>query len=106
IFVGEKLWGLMGAYQHSAPRQWHSHEVGFVAQAASHIGLAIQRTQEQEKNKQVQGVTREVKNSHSKEYMQQRMLKNCLKNDKKMKKSSYQRRRNRFAVSPSLPLVG
>ena len=52
IFVGEKLWGLMGAYQHSAPRQWHSHEVGFVAQAASHIGLAIQRTQEQEKNKQ------------------------------------------------------
>ena len=52
IFVGEKLWGLMGAYQHSAPRKWHSHEVGFVAQAASHIGLAIQRTQEQEKNKQ------------------------------------------------------
>jgi hypothetical protein len=34
----------------------------------------------------VQGVTREVKNSHSKEYMQQRMLKNCLKNDKKNEK--------------------
>lgn len=52
IFVGEKLWGLMSAYQHSAPRQWHSHEVEFVAQAASHVGLAIQRNQEQEKNKQ------------------------------------------------------
>ena len=52
IFVGEKLWGLMSGYQHSAPRQWHSHEVEFVAQAASHVGLAIQRNQEQEKHKQ------------------------------------------------------
>ena len=51
IFVGEKLWGLMSAYQHSTPRQWHSHEVEFVGQAASHVGLAIQRHQEQEKNK-------------------------------------------------------
>lgn len=46
IFVGEKLWGLMAAYQHSAPRKWYSHEVEFLVQAASHIGLAMQQAQQ------------------------------------------------------------
>ncbi|GAB1538457.1 hypothetical protein NUACC21_11190 [Scytonema sp. NUACC21] len=52
IFVGEKLWGLLAAYQHSAPRQWHTHEVEFLAHAASHLGVAMQQAQTLEQNKQ------------------------------------------------------
>ncbi|BAZ30417.1 GAF sensor signal transduction histidine kinase [Cylindrospermum sp. NIES-4074] len=51
IFVGAKLWGMLAAYQHSAPRQWHSHEVEFIAQAASHIGVAMQQTEILEQTK-------------------------------------------------------
>ena len=43
IFVGTQLWGLMAAYQHSGPRQWQSGEVEFLAQAASHLGIAMQQ---------------------------------------------------------------
>ncbi|MGM3309107.1 GAF domain-containing sensor histidine kinase [Anabaena sp. WFMT] len=45
IFIGAKLWGLLAAYQHSAPRQWHLNEVEFIAQAASHLGVAMQQTE-------------------------------------------------------------
>ncbi|MBC1214647.1 GAF domain-containing protein [Trichormus variabilis ARAD] len=43
IVVGAKLWGLLAAYQHSAPRQWHQNEVEFIAQAASYLGVAMQQ---------------------------------------------------------------
>ncbi|MBD2255393.1 GAF domain-containing sensor histidine kinase [Nostoc parmelioides] len=43
IFVGTKLWGLLAAYQHSAPRQWHHNEVEFISQAASYLGVAMQQ---------------------------------------------------------------
>ncbi|WP_414528631.1 GAF domain-containing protein [Nodularia chucula] len=52
IFIGPKLWGLLAAYQHSVPRQWHTHEVEFVAQAASHLGIAIQQAKIMEQTKQ------------------------------------------------------
>jgi hypothetical protein len=42
IFVGRTLWGLLATYQHSAPRQWESVEVEFLAQVASQLGVAIQ----------------------------------------------------------------
>lgn len=45
IFVGPKLWGLLAAYQHSAPRTWHPHEVNFLAQAATHLGIAMQQAE-------------------------------------------------------------
>jgi GAF domain-containing protein len=52
IFLGGKLWGLLAAYQHSAPRQWHPNEVEFLAQAASHIGVAMQQAAILEQTKQ------------------------------------------------------
>ncbi|MBD2292745.1 GAF domain-containing protein [Anabaena sphaerica FACHB-251] len=52
IFVGAKLWGLLAAYQHSGPRKWHPHEVEFLAQAGSHIGIAMQQTEILEQTKQ------------------------------------------------------
>ena len=33
----------MAGYQHSSPRQWQDHEVEFLAQAASHLGVAVQQ---------------------------------------------------------------
>lgn len=45
IFVGAKLWGLIAAYQHSAPREWYPHEVSFLAQAGAHLGIAIQQSE-------------------------------------------------------------
>ncbi|MCF4967759.1 GAF domain-containing sensor histidine kinase [Nostoc sp. CMAA1605] len=52
IFVGAKLWGLLAAYQHSASRQWYPHEVEFLAQAASHLGVGMQQAEMLEETKQ------------------------------------------------------
>ncbi|BAY20473.1 GAF sensor signal transduction histidine kinase [Calothrix sp. NIES-2100] len=52
IFVGAKLWGMLAAYQHSAPQNWYAHEVEFIAQAASHLGLALQQAEILEQSKQ------------------------------------------------------
>ena len=43
IFVGQELWGLLAAYQHSAPRCWESSELKFLAQIANQLGVAIQQ---------------------------------------------------------------
>ena len=43
IFVGQELWGLLTAYQHSGPRCWESSEVKFLAQIANQLGVAIQQ---------------------------------------------------------------
>ena len=42
IFVGDRLWGLLAAYQHSEPRSWDNYEINFLSQAADHLGIAIQ----------------------------------------------------------------
>jgi hypothetical protein len=42
IFVGRTLWGLLAAYQHSAPRQWATIEVEFLSQIATQLSVAIQ----------------------------------------------------------------
>lgn len=43
---------MLAAYQHSAPRQWYPHEVEFFAQAASHLGVAMQQAEIVEQIKQ------------------------------------------------------
>jgi GAF domain-containing protein len=43
IFVGQELWGLLTAYQHSGPRCWASSELNFLAQIANQLGVAIQQ---------------------------------------------------------------
>ncbi|WP_414578142.1 GAF domain-containing protein [Anabaena sp. CCY 9402-a] len=52
IFIGAKLWGLLAAYQHSAPRHWHPNEVEFIAQAATYLGVAMQQAENVEQTKQ------------------------------------------------------
>ncbi|MEG4455863.1 GAF domain-containing protein [Microcoleus sp. N9_A1] len=43
IFVGQEIWGLLTAYQHSGARCWESSEVNFLAQIANQLGVAIQQ---------------------------------------------------------------
>ncbi|HAX75091.1 MAG TPA: histidine kinase [Cyanobacteria bacterium UBA11372] len=52
IFVGNRLWGLLAGYQHSAPRPWYTDEIEFMFQAAIHIGVAMQQSEIQEQAKQ------------------------------------------------------
>ncbi|HYW21955.1 MAG TPA: GAF domain-containing protein [Nodularia sp. (in: cyanobacteria)] len=39
IFFGDKLWGLLGAYQNSSAREWQSWEVNFLSQIALQFTL-------------------------------------------------------------------
>ncbi|WP_375468496.1 GAF domain-containing protein [uncultured Nostoc sp.] len=41
IFSGEKLWGLLAAYQNSGPRDWQPWEETFLAQIGLQFGVAI-----------------------------------------------------------------
>ncbi|MCU0566294.1 MAG: GAF domain-containing protein [Oculatellaceae cyanobacterium Prado106] len=41
IFNGTKLWGLLAAYQHSAPHVWEKSDVEFLAQIAAQFGVAL-----------------------------------------------------------------
>ncbi|MBD2411125.1 histidine kinase [Nostoc calcicola FACHB-389] len=45
IFIGQQLWGLLAAYQNSAPRQWESSEITFITQIANQLGVALQQAQ-------------------------------------------------------------
>jgi signal transduction histidine kinase len=45
IFVGQGLWGLLGVYQHSAPRHWKPSEIEFVSQIAAQLGVALQHAE-------------------------------------------------------------
>ncbi|MEH2247544.1 GAF domain-containing protein [Nostoc sp.] len=40
IFFGDKLWGLLAAYQNSSPREWKSWEVNFLVQTSLQFSLA------------------------------------------------------------------
>ncbi|MEH2181326.1 GAF domain-containing protein [Nostoc sp.] len=41
IFTGEKLWGLLAAYQNSGPRDWHPWEEIFLTQIGLQFGVAV-----------------------------------------------------------------
>ncbi|MEH2289258.1 GAF domain-containing protein [Nostoc sp.] len=45
IFAGNKLWGLLGAYQNSGPRQWNSEEVRLLTKLGIQLGLSVQQSE-------------------------------------------------------------
>ncbi len=45
IFVGKTLWGLLAAYQHSAPRSWNQREINLLEQVSSQLGVGLQQAQ-------------------------------------------------------------
>ena len=49
---GEKLWGLLVAYQNSQPRYWQNEDVNLLAQVGVQLGVAIQQAELLSKTKQ------------------------------------------------------
>lgn len=45
IFQGQKLWGLLSAFQHSAPRHWEESEVKMLTQIGAQLGVALQQAE-------------------------------------------------------------
>ncbi len=45
IFIGQQLWGLLAAYQNSAPRHWEDSEIKFIAQIGNQLGVALQQAE-------------------------------------------------------------
>ncbi|MCC5610341.1 GAF domain-containing protein [Nostoc sp. CHAB 5834] len=51
IREGEKLWGLLVAYQNSQPRYWKQEEINLLAQVGVQFGIAIQQAELLEQTK-------------------------------------------------------
>lgn len=45
VFTGEKLWGLLGVYQNSAPRHWEEVDINLLAQIGAQLGLPVQQAE-------------------------------------------------------------
>ncbi len=45
IFVGDQLWGLMGAYQQSGPRQWKFEDLSSLERISGQLGVAFQQAE-------------------------------------------------------------
>lgn len=49
IFQEQRLWGLLTAFQNSAPRAWENNEVQLLAQIGEQLGIALQQAEVMEK---------------------------------------------------------
>lgn len=45
IFIGQKLWGILAAYQHSQAHDWQEQQVKFLQNVAAHLGVAVQQSE-------------------------------------------------------------
>ncbi len=42
IFIGERLWGLLGVYQNDGPRAWDTADRAIIEQVATQVGVSLQ----------------------------------------------------------------
>ncbi len=45
IFQGQKLWGLLSAFQNSGPRHWEENEIRLMSQVGTQLGVALQQAE-------------------------------------------------------------
>ncbi|WGV27681.1 GAF domain-containing protein [Halotia branconii] len=45
IFPGEKLWGLLAAYQNTEPRDWQEDEIDLLVQIGTQLGVGVQQAE-------------------------------------------------------------
>ncbi|MEN9271120.1 MAG: GAF domain-containing protein [Thermostichales cyanobacterium HHBFW_bins_127] len=43
VFSGDRLWGILGAYQNSGPRQWQAKEITWLAQIGKQLAVAARQ---------------------------------------------------------------
>ncbi|MEC4986253.1 MAG: GAF domain-containing protein [Oscillatoria sp. PMC 1068.18] len=76
IFLGEKLWGLLAAYQNSGAREWEEVEINVLVQIGSQLGVALQQAEYLAKLEQqsVQLAEAAAKEKAAREQLQQRAV--------------------------------
>jgi methyl-accepting chemotaxis protein PixJ len=76
VFLGDKLWGLLAAYQNSSPRQWEETQVALLARIGDQLGLALQQTEylEQLQSQSAQLAAAAAREKAAKELLQQRSI--------------------------------
>ena len=45
VFQGDRLWGLLAAYQHVEPRHWQEEEIYLLRQVSTQLGVALQQAE-------------------------------------------------------------
>ncbi|ACB50763.1 probable sensory transduction histidine kinase [Crocosphaera subtropica ATCC 51142] len=45
VFVGEKLWGILGAYDNQKPRYWYKREIDLLKQVGNQLGVAVHQSE-------------------------------------------------------------
>ncbi len=45
VFVGEKLWGILGVYDNQKPRYWYKREIDLLEQVANQLGVAVYQSE-------------------------------------------------------------
>ena len=45
VFVGDKLWGLLAAFQNTGPRHWETGELNVLSQVANQLGVAVEQAE-------------------------------------------------------------
>jgi methyl-accepting chemotaxis protein PixJ len=67
IFAGERLWGLLGAYQNDGPRIWHEDEINLLMQVGKQFGIAVRQAEYisdlTQSNAKEQAITRIIERS-------------------------------------------
>ncbi|TFI54236.1 GAF domain-containing protein [Mastigocladus laminosus UU774] len=76
IFFGEKLWGILAAYQNSQPRHWQEWEINLLARVGDQLGLALQQVEylQQLQTQSTQLAQVAAKEKAAKELFQQRCV--------------------------------
>lgn len=69
IFQGEKLWGLLAAYQNIKPRDWQEDELDLLIQISSQLGVGLQQAelleQTQRQKEELAQTLKELQNTQS-----------------------------------------
>ena len=69
IFQGEKLWGLLAAYQNIKPRDWQEDEVDLLMQIGTQLGVGLQQAelleQTQRQKEEITQTLKELQNTQS-----------------------------------------
>ncbi|QKQ75533.1 GAF domain-containing protein [Nostoc sp. TCL240-02] len=69
IFQGEKLWGLLAAYQNLKPRDWQEDEVDLLMQIGTQLGVGLQQAelleQTQRQKEELTQTLKELQNTQS-----------------------------------------
>ncbi|MEH2407746.1 GAF domain-containing protein [Nostoc sp.] len=69
IFQGEKLWGLLAAYQNIKPRDWQEDEVDLLMQIGTQLGVGLQQAelleQTQRQKEELTQTLKELQNTQS-----------------------------------------